>query len=133
MKRLYIVLLFIGCLFYNELSFADQEENTLPTEEARLGFTEKIQRSFENSDSWGNFLLFLASTGFLIYLPQHLSQFESILSGKTRGNAADYIIKSLRFSDSGFGYHLYYELLTLLAGYICLKTGRPYWEKLKNS
>ncbi len=134
MKRFSIFLLLISFLLFTETLSAKQSS----AKEDLDILAQKIKRGAERSKEFafsqdtGNLLLFLASAGFLIYLPKHLSKHFGSVSRK---NTLDSIIEwphASLFSHTPWATHLYYELMTLLAGYICLKTGKPYWEKLKS-
>lgn len=66
------------------------------------------------------------SAGFLLYLPRHLSRSDA--------TNIDKVIKwpyEKLFTNRPWNKHLYYEALTLLAGYVWLKTAKPSWERIK--
>lgn len=125
MKQFSILLLLMGFLSFTgaSLTLKAEEQNTLESLALKIKRSAERSKEFALSQEGGNLLLFLLSAGYLAYLPRHLS--------KASSNIIDNIITCLRFSNTGWGYYFYYELTTLLAGYICLKTGKPYWEKLK--
>lgn len=133
MKKYSILFIFISFLLFTELSAKETNE---PINWDSLAQT--IKRSAERSKEFalskdtGNFLLFVLSAGFLLYLPRHLSEAASY-------NIVDDIIRFPKkhlfdhaFGSKGWPRYFYYELLTLLAGYISLKTGKPVTEKFKN-
>jgi len=137
MKRYSIFLLLISFLLFAEALAMKPSEETLAPSEASLA--QRIKRSAEHSREFalskdtGNFLLFVLSAGFLLCLPKHLSK-------TSTDNFFDKTVKFPRinlfepiFGNASWAKPLYYELLTLLAGYVCLKTGKPYLEKLKQS
>jgi len=114
-------------LFTEALSAKHEDHDSL---------AQKIKRGAERSKEFalskdtGNLLLFALSAGFLLYLPKHLNNLRPVSTG-----TLDKIIKwpYTGFLNKALSDHVYYEILTLLAGYICLKTGKPYWEKLKQN
>lgn len=130
MKRTSIFLLLISfLLFAKPLAAAEEqrEETSLESLAHQLKRSAERSKEFALSKDTGNLLLFALSAGFLIYLPKHLSK-SDVAYG-----IVDDIIAWPRFSrnSSTWAYHFYYELLTLLAGYICLKTAGPVLEKFK--
>lgn len=127
MKRFSIFLLLISFLLFTE-AFAEEQDN-------HNSLAQKIKRGAESSKEFalskdtGNFLLFALSAGFLIYLPKHLS---NVLSSR---NKLDGIIRwpYEGILNKAMSSNVYYELLTLIAGYTCLKTGKPVWEKFEKN
>lgn len=132
MKKLSILVALISFLLFTE---------TLSAEHKNLNsLAQKIKRSADRSKDFvlskdgQNLLLFVLSAGFLVYLPRHLSKYPMLT--KSSKNIVDNIIEwpyATFFSKTPWATHLYYEIITLLAGYTCAKTGRPYLEKLKQS
>lgn len=132
MNRFSIFFLLIGFLLFTEASAAEQKSPSSLALKIKRGA--EHSKDFALSKDTGNLLLFALSAGFLIYLPRHLSK------SSLQDHFVDAIIKfpkkhlfSHVFGHADWAKYLYYEILTLLAGYICAKTGKPYWEKFKQS
>lgn len=137
MKRLCIFFLLIS--FLSSARAYDEQEKHGLLKETYDSLAQKVKRSGEHSNDFalskgtGNLLLFALSLGFLLYLPRHLSkQFGSRGSDH---NLVDSVIAwpHQKLFNSNAWKYFYYEIMTLLAGYVCAKTGKPYWEKIKGS
>jgi len=135
MKRTSIFLLLISfLLFVKPLAAAEEqrEETSLESLAHQLKRSAERSKEFALSKDTANLLLFALSAGFLIYLPKHLDKngINHIWIDDVINFPKDKILKYI-IGNQGYQKYLYYELLTLLAGYICLKTAKPVWEKLK--
>lgn len=136
MKKFSIFLLLISFLLFAKPLEAMSGVSAMPEpkEETSLeSLSRQLKRSAERSKEFalsrdtGNFLLFALCFGFLIYLPKHLNN-----GGPLSRGTIDKVISwpYRKIFEAILSHHCYYEILTLLAGYGCLKTGKPIWDRL---